>query len=79
MANCHRSKKLALCRRLLHANPTEQPPPQQPQDRFALFEDLTGRDPFQCPQCHNGRLVRSENVPPTPRPYNPRARRGRSP
>ena len=26
MANCHRVQKLALCRRLLHAKPTGQPP-----------------------------------------------------
>lgn len=79
MANCHRTKKLALCRRLLHAEPTNQPPSHKPQDRLTLFQSLTGVDPLQCPRCHKGRLVRSDNMPPKPPPYSPRLHRARSP
>ena len=79
MANCHRVKKLALCRRLLHADQTDQPPSHQPQDRLTLFQSLTAVDLFQCPRCHKGRLLRSENLSPSPPPYSPRAHRARSP
>ena len=79
MANCHRAKKLALCRQLLHAEQTDQPPSQEPQDRLTLFQSLTGVDPFQCPRCHKGRLVRTQNVPPTPPRYRPRIHRARPP
>ena len=79
MANCHRAKKLALSRRLLHAEQTNQPPSHQPQDRLTLFQSLTGVDPLQCPRCHKGRLVRSESPPQTLPPDSPRVHRARSP
>ena len=79
MANCHRANKLTLCRRLLHAEQADQPPLQEPADRLTLFQSLTGVDPFQCPRCHTGRLVRSKNLSPTPAPYSPRLHRARSP
>lgn len=79
MANCHRAEKLASCRRLLHTEQTDQPPPQEPQDRLSLFQALTGVDLLQCPRCHKGRLMRSENVPPTPQRYRPSIHQARSP
>jgi hypothetical protein len=56
LANCHRERKLALCRDLLgmaQIEPTAAPPVDYP-DRF---EALTGRSLRECPCCHTGTMV----------------------
>src|SRR5271157_5033444 len=53
LANCHRSKKLALCRDLLAAPPPDPKPPRRCQDRL---RDLTGHDIDLCPCC-GGRML----------------------
>ncbi|HQH54418.1 MAG TPA: IS91 family transposase [Candidatus Hydrogenedentes bacterium] len=79
MANCLRTQKLDFCRRLLHAEQENQLPSNESRDRLSLFQSLTGVDPFQCPRCRQGRLVRSHNLAPAPTPCSPRAHRARSP
>ena len=52
LANCHRARKLALCRELLGmATPAPADPPADYRDRF---EALTGRSLRECPHCHTG-------------------------
>jgi Putative transposase/Transposase zinc-binding domain len=56
LANCHRERKLALCRDLLgmaQIKPTATPPADY-RDRF---EALTGRSLRECPCCHTGTMV----------------------
>jgi len=55
LANCHRARKLALCRELLGmATPAPADPPADYRDRF---EALTGRSLRECPHCHTGIMV----------------------
>jgi len=55
LGNCHRARKLALCRELLGmAPPARADPPADYRDRF---EALTGRSLRECPHCHTGTMV----------------------
>jgi len=56
LANCHRKRKLALCRKLLRmALPVPAlDPPANYRDRF---EALTGHSLRECPHCHTGTMV----------------------
>lgn len=57
LGNCHRARKLALCRELLgtmRAEPVAAEPPADYRDRF---EALTGRSLRACPHCHTGIMV----------------------
>lgn len=56
LANCHRARKLALCRELLGMTPIE-PAADPPADYRNLFEALTGRSLHECPHCHTGIMV----------------------
>jgi hypothetical protein len=56
LANCHRARKLALCRELLGMTPTE-PAADPPADYRNLFEALTGRSLHECPHCRSGIMV----------------------
>jgi hypothetical protein len=56
LANCHRARKLALCRKLLgmaSAGPATDPPADY-RDRL---EALTGQSLRECPHCHTGIMV----------------------
>jgi hypothetical protein len=64
LANCHRTAKLALCRRLLAAPPPEPPSAHRWQDRL---RDLTGQDVEVCPCC-GGRMLTISTIPPQPPP-----------
>jgi len=66
LANCHRSAKLDLCRRLL-ATATSVLLPQPPQCRDFLAA-LTRVDLRRCPQCGRGILCRVTFLPPSHRP-----------
>ena len=55
LGNCHRVRKLALCRELLGmVTPASADPPADYRDRF---EALTGRSLRVCPLCHAGIMV----------------------
>jgi hypothetical protein len=54
LANRGRTAKLARCRELLTAGPSEAPPASEPV--AALMLRLTGVDLTRCPVCHAGRL-----------------------
>lgn len=76
MAHCHRTPKLALCRRLLSARGSTDVPVPQKQDWAALLISLTGVDPLLCPKCHQGRLacigtVEPVRLPPSHGPPGP--------
>ena len=64
LANYHRTQKLAQCRLLLRTHKTTETPEAETRDRRALLQVLTGIDPCQCPQCHEGRLKRVQMLPP---------------
>jgi hypothetical protein len=56
LGNCHRGRKLALCRELLGMVPaaTATDPPADYRDRF---EALTGQSLRECPNCHTGTML----------------------
>src|SRR6266480_6937370 len=55
LSNRHRAESLTRCRELL-AMPAPIPAPE-PNYR-ERWQQLTGHDPLQCPQCRNGKMVR---------------------
>ena len=68
LANCHRKKKLALCRRLLGLPaPATDPPP----DCRDLFQQLTGESLDQCPACRRGLMACVETFEPGAEPPRP--------
>jgi hypothetical protein len=56
LANCHRARKLALCRKLLGMASVE-PAADPPADYRDRFEALTGTSLRECPHCHTGIMV----------------------
>ena len=70
LANCHRKKKLALCRRLLRM-PLPQSATDPPPDCRDLFEQLTGESLQQCPACRRGLMVCVEIFGPGAQPPLP--------
>jgi hypothetical protein len=55
LGNCHRARKLELCRELLRMAPAAPAePPAVYRDRY---EALTGSALHQCPHCHTGMMV----------------------
>ena len=62
LANCHRARKLELCRQLL-ATVCSALLPSLPDCR-ALLQALTSRDPRRCPQCGIGILACIQFLPP---------------
>jgi hypothetical protein len=61
LGNRHRAKNLARCRELLQAPDPVLPPQPDYRERC---QQLTGRDPQQCPQCMKGRMVRIAEIRP---------------
>ena len=60
LSNHHRAENLVRCRELLAMPvPTLQPP----RDYRERWQQLTGHDPSQCPQCRSGRMVRIAILP----------------
>jgi hypothetical protein len=56
LGNCHRARKLTLCRALLGlASPV--PAADTPADYRDRFEALTGQSLRECPHCHTGIMV----------------------
>jgi len=68
LGNCHRARKLALCRELLGMAPAG-PATEPPADYRDRFEALTGQSLRTCPHCHTGVMVvvdciaRPKNLP----------------
>jgi hypothetical protein len=56
LGNCHRVRKLALCRELLGMVPAEAAT-NRPADYRDRFEALTGQSLRECPHCHTGTMV----------------------
>ena len=56
LGNCHRARKLALCRKLL-GMATSEPAADPPADHRDRFEALTGQSLRECPHCHTGVMV----------------------
>jgi hypothetical protein len=56
LGNCHRARKLAVCRELLGMAPAG-PPTEPPADYRDRFEALTGQSLRTCPHCHTGIMV----------------------
>src|SRR5215469_15343260 len=54
LGNCHRARKLALCRELLRMPAAPADPPADYRDRY---EALTGMSLRQCPYCLTGIMV----------------------
>jgi len=65
LANCHRARKLAQCRQVLNVPQTCCDKPDK-NDWVELLIALTGTDPFQCPKCERGRMVRVQSIDPPP-------------
>jgi hypothetical protein len=55
LGNRHRAENLARCRELL-AMPA--PIPQPERNYRERWQQLTGHDPLQCPNCNRGTMVR---------------------
>jgi hypothetical protein len=55
LGNCHRARKLALCRELLRMAPAA--PADPPADYRGRYEALTGMSLRQCPYCLTGIMV----------------------
>ncbi len=56
LGNCHRARKLALCRELLGMAPAG-PAADPPADHRDRLEALTGLSLRECPHCHTGIMV----------------------
>jgi hypothetical protein len=62
LANCHRARKLHLCRQLLAVPCSELIP--RPSDYRDFHAALTGRDLRRCPKCGVGTMIRIQTLPP---------------
>ena len=65
LANCHRARKLARCRELLNVREPDCENPEK-QNWVQLLIVLTGKNPLQCPNCEEGRMVPVQNLDPAP-------------
>jgi hypothetical protein len=72
LGNCHRARKLALCRELLAMTQSEPTRPSLHEDYRDRFEALTGLTLRLCPHCHLGSMFVIEVIPrPSPRQPGP--------
>ncbi|MBV8456230.1 MAG: IS91 family transposase, partial [Acetobacteraceae bacterium] len=65
LGNCHRARKLALCRELLGMAQTEQDKLASLEDYRDRHEALTGVSLRVCPHCHLGSMLVVEVIPRT--------------
>ena len=63
LGNCHRARKLALCRELLGMAPAG-PAAEPPDDYRDRFEALTGQSLRECPHCRTGIMVVTDCIAP---------------
>jgi hypothetical protein len=69
LANCHRTAKLALCRKLLIVPVTDLLP--QPDDCRQLLQAITETECNRCPHCGIGKMIRVGTLPRYPWPAVP--------
>jgi Putative transposase/Transposase zinc-binding domain len=66
LANRHREQKLARCRELLHMPAPESPTLEGAKDYRERYEELIGPSLWECPVCHQGRMLVIEILPRSP-------------
>jgi hypothetical protein len=57
LANRYREQKLARCRDLLGMPPPEPASSEASKDYSERYEELTGSSLWECPICHQGRML----------------------
>src|SRR6202165_695801 len=66
LANRYREHKLARCRKLLDMPAPEPPASELSKDYRDRYEQLTGSSLWECPVCHQGRMLVIEILAPGP-------------
>lgn len=66
LANPYRQQKLARCRDLLGTSQPEPAASKVNKDYRDRYEELTGSTLWQCPVCHQGRMLMIEVLPRSP-------------
>src|SRR4030088_3377244 len=66
LANRYREQKLARCRELLDMQAPEPTASKASMDYHDRYEELTGSSLWQCPVCHQGRMLMIEILPRSP-------------
>ena len=66
LANRYREHKLARCRKLLDMPAPEPPASELSKDYRDRYEQLTGSSLWECPVCHQGRMLVIEILAPSP-------------
>jgi hypothetical protein len=66
LANRYREHKLARCRKLLDMPASEPPASELSKDYRDRYEQLTGSSLWECPVCHQGRMLVIEILAPSP-------------
>ena len=66
LGNRYREQKLAHCRELLGMPAPESPASETGKDYRERYEELTGSSLWQCPVCHQGRMLVIEILPRSP-------------
>jgi hypothetical protein len=62
MANCHRKKKLKICRQILNLKEFEEIKQKEKRARELLLK-ITGVDISICPVCKKGRMIHKKELP----------------
>jgi hypothetical protein len=66
LANRYREQKLARCRELLDMPTPERQASEVSKDYRERYEQLTGSSLWECPVCHQGRMLVIETLPRSP-------------
>jgi hypothetical protein len=66
LGNRYREQKLTHCRELLGMPTPEPPASETAKDYRERYEELTGSSLRNCPVCHQGRMLVTEILPPSP-------------
>jgi len=66
LSNRYREEKLAHCRSLLGMPSPEPPALETVNDYRERFEELTGSSLWECPVCHQGRMLVTQILPRSP-------------
>ena len=65
LGNRYREEKLAHCRNLL-GMPSEPPALETAKDYRERYQELTGSSLWECPVCHQGRMLVTQILPRSP-------------
>jgi Putative transposase len=66
LANRYREQKLARCRELLGMPAPEPAASEVSKDYSERYKELTGSSLWECPVCHQGRMLVIETLPRSP-------------